>query len=97
MRLYNQIEDFGFSPRVLRPGIYLLLGACFLGLLFAYMAGSGNWGTLRVRCGALSLVFLCLAGFRSPSQLSGDLNLMTMDSHPEWYFSDGDLSRFGNP
>ncbi|WP_149874655.1 hypothetical protein [Akkermansia sp.] len=26
--------------------------------------------------------------------MSGDLNLMTMDSHPEWYFSDGDLSRF---
>lgn len=94
MRLYNQIEDFGFSPTRVTAGIYLLLGACFLGLLFAYMAGSGNWERYGVRCGALSLVFLCLAGFRSPSQLSGDLNLMTMDSHPEWYFSDGDLSRF---
>lgn len=94
VRLYNQIEDFGFSPTRVTAGIYLLLGACFLGLLFAYMTGSGNWERYGVRCGALSLVFLCLGGFRSPSQLSGDLNLMTMDSHPEWYFSDGDLSRF---
>ncbi|MFQ7016000.1 DUF4153 domain-containing protein [Akkermansia sp.] len=95
VRLYNQIEDFGFSPTRVTAGIYLLLGACFLGLLFVYMAGSGNWERYGMRCGALSLVFLCLAGFRSPSQLSGDLNLMTMDSHPNWYFSDGDLLRFG--
>ena len=62
MRLYNQIEDFGFSPTRVTAGIYLLLGACFLGLLFAYMTGSGNWERYGVRCGALSLVFLCLGG-----------------------------------
>lgn len=94
LRLYYQIKDFGFSPNRVTAGIYLLLGTCFLYLLFRYMAGPGNWRRYAIRCGALSLVFLCAAGFYSPSQLSGDFNRMTMDAHPDWYFSDGDLHRF---
>lgn len=94
MRLYFQIKDFGFSPNRVTAGIYLLMGACFLYLLFRYMAGHGNWLRYGKYCGAITLVFLALAGLRSPSQLSGDLNLMTMDGQPDWYFSDGDLPRF---
>lgn len=94
MRLYFQIKDFGFSPNRVTAGIYLLMGAWFLYLLFRYMAGNGNWLRYGKLCGAIALVFLALAGLRSPSQLSGDLNLMTMDSQPDWYFSDGDLPRF---
>ena len=70
------------------------MGACFLYLLFRYMAGHGNWLRYGKLCGATALVFLALTGLRSPSQLSGDLNLMTMDRQPDWYFSDGDLPRF---
>lgn len=94
MRLYYQIEDFGFSPNRVTAGIYLLMGACFLYLLFRYMAGTGNWLRYGKYCGAVATVFLALSGLRSPSQLSGDLNLMTMDGQPDWYFSDGDLPRF---
>ena len=94
MRLYFQIKDFGFSPNRVTAGIYLLMGACFLYLLFRYMAGHGNWLRYGKLCGATALVFLALTGLRSPSQLSGDLNLMTMDRQPDWYFSDGDLPRF---
>lgn len=94
MRLYYQIEDFGFSPNRVTAGIYLLMGACFLYLLFRYMAGTGNWLRYGKYCGAVAVVFLALSGLRSPSQLSGDLNLMTMDGQPDWYFSDGDLPRF---
>ena len=94
MRLYFQIKDFGFSPNRGTAGIYLLMGACFLYLLFRYMAGHGNWLRYGKLCGATALVFLALTGLRSPSQLSGDLNLMTMDRQPDWYFSDGDLPRF---
>ncbi|MCC8148962.1 DUF4153 domain-containing protein [Akkermansia sp.] len=97
MRLYYQIQDFGFSPTRVTAGIYLLMGACFLYLLFRYMASSGNWLRYGKNCGALALVVMALAGFRSPSQLSGDLNLMTMDGHEDWYFSDGDLPRFELP
>lgn len=79
MRLYFQIKDFGFSPNRVTAGIYLLMGACFLYLLFRYMAGHGNWLRYGKLCGATALVFLALTGLRSPSQLSGDLNLMTMD------------------
>lgn len=94
MRLFYQIRDFGFSPNRVTAGIYLLMGACFLYLLFRYMAGCGNWLRYGKLCGAIALVFLALTGLRSPFQLSGDLNLMTMDRHPDWYFSDGDLPRF---
>lgn len=94
LRLYYQIEDFGFSPNRVTAGLYLLMGACFLYLLFRYMAGNGNWLRYGKYCGAITAVFLALAGIRSPSQLSGDLNLMTMDGQPDWYFSDGDLPRF---
>lgn len=94
MRLYFQIKDFGFSPNRVTAGVYLLMGACFLYLLFRYMASHGNWLRYGKYCGAIALVFLALAGLRSPSQLSGDLNLMTMDGQPDWYFSDGDLPRF---
>ena len=94
MRLYFQIKDFGFSPNRVTAGIYLLMGTFFLYLLFSYMAGNGNWLRYGKLCGAIALVFLALTGLRSPFQLSGDLNLMTMDEHPDWYFSDGDLPRF---
>lgn len=97
LRLYYQIGDFGFSPNRVTAAIYLLMGVCFLYLLFRYMAGSGNWLRYGKLSGAITLVFLVLAGIRSPSQLSGDLNLMTMNGHPDWYFSDGDLPRFELP
>ena len=83
MRLYFQIKDFGFSPNRVTAGIYLLMGACFLYLLFRYMAGHGNWLRYGKLCGATALVFLALTGLRSPSQLSGDLNLMTVDRQPD--------------
>lgn len=97
LRLYYQIEDFGFSPNRITAGVYLLLGTGCLLFLFRYMARNGNWLRYGAHCGALALVFLGLTGFRSTSQLSGDLNMMCMDSHPGWYFSDGDLLRFNLP
>lgn len=97
MRLYYQIEDFGFSPNRVTAIICLLMGTFFLYLLFRYMAGKGNLMRYSLHCGALTLVFLALTGWRSPSQLSGDLNLLTMDDHPDWYFSDADLPRFEKP
>lgn len=92
MRLYFQIEDFGFTYHRVLAGEFLLCGIPGIALLLSYM-GSHNcfWHHLRVGFASVVLLFF-LCNIQPPSGLAGDLNLCFLDSHPHWKFDQTDFS-----
>lgn len=95
LRLYNQIERYGFTPFRIEGAWCLLCGAVLLVLLLFYMVGQGVFRRLVVSSTVAVLFVLSAAMVRPPDALSGDLNMMTMADHPNWVFSSEDLSRCG--
>lgn len=91
MRLYFQIEDFGFTYRRVLAGECLLMGVVALALLLAYMTNDGRF-LKHLRMGFCVLV-LFFFGFNiePPTALSGDLNLYYAPTHPKWKFEVSDF------
>lgn len=91
MRLYFQIEDFGFTYHRVLAGEFLLCGIPGIALLLSYM-GSHNCFLHHLRIGFASVVLLFfLCNIQAPSGLAGDLNLCFLDSHPHWKFEHADF------
>lgn len=74
LRLFYQIDDFGFTVRRLVAGEMMLFGVIGLVVLLGYMI-SGKF--LRSASGGLmaGLVLLALTQVNPPSSLAGDLNM----------------------
>ncbi len=95
IRLYNQIERFGFTPFRIEGAWCLLCGGVLLVLLLFYMTGRGGFRRFAVYSVIAVLFVLSAAMIRPVDALSGDLNLLTMDDHPNWEFSLSDLTKCG--
>ncbi len=93
VRLYHQIDDYGFTTRRIQAAEAMLLGLDGLIILVCYMACSGSfWKYTRICLGSMLLIFISF-GICPPAELAGHLNLRYAPSHPEWVFSTSDFSR----
>lgn len=91
MRLYHQIEDFGFTVRRIQAAEAMLLGLASLIILILYMSGSGSfWQHAKICLGTIALMLLAFFSY-SPARLAGNLNLMFLSSHPHWSFDSNDF------
>lgn len=96
LRLYYQIDAYGFTPRRLQAAEALLLGVGGLVILLLYMSCTGHfWKYARLCVGTLLLMTAAFSIY-SPTRLAGDLNLRYAHTHPHWNFSSSDFgpSRF---
>lgn len=85
MRLFFQIEDFGFTCDRVLAGELMLCGVVGIGLLLSYLLGGRFIKHLRIGLAAVILLFFA-GNIQPPSALAGDLNLFFVDSHPHWKF-----------
>ncbi len=86
VRLYHQIDDYGFTTRRIQAAEALLLGMDGLVILVCYMACSGSfWKYTRICLGSMLLLFISF-GICPPAELAGNLNLRYAPSHPQWTF-----------
>ena len=74
LRLYYQIEDFGFTVRRIVAGEMMLFGVLGRVVLLGFMV-SGKLGRWLGRGMAVALVLLALTQVNPPSSLAGDLNM----------------------
>lgn len=90
MRLFFQIEDYGFTCDRVLAGELMLCGVVGIGLLLSYIRGGQFLRHLRT-----GIALIVLLGFtfciQPPSALAGDLNLLFRDSHPKWTFDTHDF------
>lgn len=96
VRLYHQIEDFGFTVRRIEAAEAMLLGLAGLVVLVLYMATDGAfWRYTKICLGTILLMFITFGSY-SPARLAGHLNLRYLSSHPHWKFelSDFRIGRF---
>lgn len=91
VRLYYQIEAFGFTVRRLMAAEAMLLGTAGLVVLVCYMAGSGTFRQCAKACLASMLLLLISFGIYSPARLAGSLNMHYAPTHPHWSFSSTDF------
>lgn len=91
VRLYNQIEEYSFTPMRILAGEFMLLGVAGLLILLCYMCSRGGFLRYARRCvaclGLLGLVFT----INPPASLAGDLNLRYVAEKPHWKFSTADF------
>ncbi len=91
VRLFHQIDDYGFTTRRIQAAEALLLGLDGLVILVCYMACSGSfWKYARICLGSMLLIFIAF-GICPASELAGTLNLRYAASHPQWSFSPQDF------
>lgn len=92
LRLFFQIEDYGFTCDRVLAGELMLCGVVGIGLLLSYICGGQFLRHLRT-----GFALIVLLGFtfliQRPSALAGDLNLLFCDSHPKWTFDTRDFLR----
>ncbi|MCD7798706.1 MAG: DUF4173 domain-containing protein [Akkermansiaceae bacterium] len=94
LRLWHQIADLGFTPRRVL-GIWLLAGGLIiLFCLLGYMHGKGRLMRFAFHTAVVLFLGCSLAGVRTPTQMSGDLNMLLMKSFPHWKFQADDLALF---
>lgn len=91
LRLYYQIEDYGFTTRRIYAAEAMLAGLVGLVILGFYVTCSGSFlKYARVCVGCMLLLLISYAAY-SPSRLAGDLNLALLPSHPHWKFTPRDF------
>ncbi len=91
VRLYHQIDDYGFTTRRIQAAEALLLGLDGLVILVCYMACSGSfWKYARICLGSMLLLFISF-GICPSAELAGNLNLRYAGSHPQWKFALSDF------
>lgn len=74
LRLYYQIDDFGFTVRRLVAGEMMLFGLIGLAVLLGYMV-SGRFAKSAGAGLMAGLILLALTQVNPPSSLAGDLNM----------------------
>ncbi len=87
MRLYYQIDAFGFTIRRIMAAEAMLLGTTGLAVLVCYMAGNGAFRQYAKVCLASMLLLLIAFSIYSPARLAGNMNLCYAPTHPHWSFS----------
>lgn len=92
MRLYFQIEDYGFTGDRLTAVELMLGGLVGIALLLSYIRGGQFLHHLRAGCAVLVLLFVT-ANIQPPSALAGDLNLHFLGTHPHWKFETSDFHK----
>ncbi len=93
MRLFHQIDDYGFTVRRIQAAEALLLGLDGLVILVCYMACSGGfWKYTRICLGSMLLMFVAF-GICPPAELAGNLNLHYAPSHEKWTFCSNDFRK----
>lgn len=97
MRLYYQIEAFGFTVRRLMAAEAMLLGTAGLVVLVCYMVGSGTFRQYVKVCLASMLLLLISFSIYSPARLAGNLNMHYAPTHPHWSFSFTDFCSHHRP
>ncbi len=91
VRLYHQIDDYGFTTRRIQAAEALLLGLDGLVILVCYMACSGAfWKYARICLGSMLLIFIAY-GICPPAELAGNLNLRYVSTHEKWSFTPQDF------
>ncbi len=96
MRLYYQIEDYGFTVRRIQAAEAMMLGLEGLIILVIYMATNGAfWKYTKICLGTVILMVITFISY-SPAHLAGHLNMRYISSHPHWNFSlsDFNIGRF---
>lgn len=91
MRLYYQVEAYGFTSRRVLAAESMLMGIAGLVFLALYM----NWRKhlWRLLYPTLGVVLLLLLSFSiyTPYRIAGNLNLRYVAAHPHWKFSADDV------
>lgn len=91
LRLYHQVDTFGFTPQRIQAAEAMFLGLVGLIILIMYMASGGRfWKHVRICFTTMTLLGILLASY-SPARLAGDLNLWGMGAHPHWKFTSQDF------
>lgn len=93
MRLYHQIEDYGFTMRRIQAAEAMLMGLAGLVILVLYMARTGTLRRYAGICIGTLLLMLFAFGVYSPARLAANLNMTYLPSHPHWKFSFSDFRR----
>ncbi len=92
MRLYYQVEAYGYTARRVLASECMLMGIAGLVFLFIYMSRRERfWGLLRP-IAAVALLLVLAFSISSPSQIAGDLNMRYASAHPHWKFTAKDFS-----
>lgn len=91
MRLYYQVEAYGFTPKRVLAAESMLMGIAGLVFLALYM----NWRKQlwRLLYPTIGVVLLLLLSFSiyTPSRIAGNLNMRYAAAHPHWKFSADDV------
>ncbi len=91
VRLYHQIDDYGFTTRRIQAAEALLLGLDGLVILICYMACSGAfWKYTRICLGSMLMLFVAF-GICQPMELAGNLNQRYAPANPHWKFTPSDF------
>ena len=92
MRLYYQVEAYGFTARRVLAAESIMMGVAGLVFLLIYMNRQGQlWSLLRPIAGIVVLLLLSFS-IISPSQIAGDLNMHYASTHSHWKFSGKDFN-----
>lgn len=91
LRLYYQVETYGFTYRRVLAAECMLCGLVGIGLLLAYMCDGGCFLKYLRRGFCLIVLFFFSFNIQPPSALAADLNQAFGDNHPEWHVHDSDF------
>lgn len=91
LRLYHQVDTFGFTPQRIQAAEAMLIGVVGLVILIMYMISGGwFWRHVRICFTTMTLLGIFLSSY-SPARLAGDLNLWGLGSHSHWKFTPQDF------
>lgn len=92
MRLYYQVEAYGFTARRVLAAECMLMGVAGLVFLFIYMSRREQWWSLLRPIAGVALLLVLAFSISSPSQIAGDLNMRQAAAHPHWKFEAKDFN-----
>lgn len=92
LRLYNQIEMYGFTTRRILASEVMLLGILGLFALMVYITGKRGFGKCVKICFGTAVLMLLAQGMMSPSRVAGELNMKYHPTHPHWKFECDDFN-----
>lgn len=93
LRLYYQVEAYGFTARRIMAAESMLMGLAGLVFLLIYMSKQSTLLSLARPFGGVMLILITAAACISPQRIAGDLNLRYAATHTHWQFSASDFNR----
>lgn len=92
MRLYYQVDAYGFTLRRLLAAESMLVGIAGLTFLLFYMNRAPEQGCRWRSWGAIFMLLLLGLGCVPSQRLAAALNMRYASSHPQWHFSISDFN-----